>query len=222
LKRTVKHTIIAAAVGALFGAALVFTLFAVSRGRFFEGLFGLRFEPTLRAGDLAADASDAEHTAASYEILEYIKDEDYGALSAVAHPELGVVFAPYAMFEFASSKGFTPLEIAGFRTDATAYIWGVYDGTGEPIELTPAEYFKRFVFDRDFTRAQELGVNYVVKSGNAKESLVTDFPQVRFIEFHIPEDSKSIEGGWSSLRLGFEEYKGSLMLTMLVHSEWTV
>jgi hypothetical protein len=208
--------------GAVFGAALILALLVGTRGRFFEGLFGMRFEATLRAGDLASDATDAELTAASYEILEYIKNEDYAALSAVAHPELGVVFSPYAMFEFASSKGFTPPEIAGFQNDTTAYIWGAYDGTGEPIEMTPPEYFKRFVFDRDFTRAQEIGVNYVVKSGNAKESLVTDFPQVRFIEFHIPEDSKNAESGWSSLRLGYEEYKGSLMLTMLVHSEWTV
>jgi hypothetical protein len=220
--RRAARDIIPAVIGALVGAALILALLVGTRGRLFEGLFGLRFEPTLRAGDLASDATDAELTAASYEILGYIKNEDYGALSDVAHPELGIVFAPYAMFEFASSKCFTPLQIAGFRNDATAYVWGVYDGTGEPIEMTPPEYFKRFVFDRDFTRAQELGVNYVVKSGNAKESIVMDYPQVRFIDFHIPEDGKNTEGGWSSLRLGFEEYDGSLMLTVIVHSEWTV
>ncbi len=167
--------------------------------------------------------SNAELTAYAFSILNYIKSEDYEALSKVVHPEYGVVFSPYATISLSSNKCFTATQIAGFANDDTQYVWGKYDGSDNPIELTPAEYFKEFVFDKDFTQTPEIGIDTIIKSGNSLENITDVFPDVRFVDFHFPAaDSESDGLDWTSLRFGFEEYNGSLKLTVVVHSEWTV
>ena len=89
--------------------------------------------------------------------------------------------------------------------------------------MTPAEYFKQFVFDKDYTLASQIGVDAIVKSGNSLENISDVFPNVRFVDFHIPgSEKKSGSLDWSSLRLGFESWQGELKLTVVVHSEWTV
>ena len=100
---------------------------------------------------------------------------------------------------------------------------GCNDGSGDPIEMTPAEYFKKFVFDRDYTLSPEIGVDAIVKSGNSLENITEVFPNIRFVDFHIPGTDPSAGGlDWSSLRLGFEKYEGELKLTVIVHSQWTI
>lgn len=110
-----------------------------------------------------------------------------------------------------------------FASDKNRYMWGKYDGSGNPIELTPYEYFKAFVYDKDYLSASEIGVNTVVKSGNSLENIQEIFPDARFIDFYSPGADPGAGGlDWSSLRLVFEEYHGKLMLTVILHSECTV
>ena len=168
-------------------------------------------------------ASNADLTAYAFEILGYIKQGDYDALAGVVHPEYGVVFSPYATINLASNKCFFAKQIVGFDSDDNHYVWGKYDGSDNPIELTPAEYFQEFVFDKDFTQASEIGVDTIIKTGNALENFKEAFPDARFVDFHIPASDSDTESlDWTSLRLGFEEYDGQLKLTVVIHSEWTV
>ena len=102
-------------------------------------------------------------------------------------------------------------------------MWGKYDGSGNPIELTPSEYFRTFVLNKDYTFAPEIGVDAIIKSGNSLENITEVFPDVRYVDFHMPGTDASSGGlDWSSLRLGFEAYNGELKLTVVVHSQWTV
>jgi len=168
--------------------------------------------------------SNAELTALSYRVLNYIKAGDYEALSRLVHPELGVVFSPYATVALTTNQCFLPGQVASFGTDTQLYVWGLYADSREPIELTPAGYFAQFVFDNDYTNATMIGVNHVVRRGNALENMTEVFQDVRFVDFHIP--GRGIAGfehyEWRSLRLGFEEYNGSLWLSVILHSQWMV
>jgi hypothetical protein len=202
------------------GAAAVIGVIAATRGRLVGYIPGVNYNGGLGVGSIPSDAADSELVAASYELLGYIRDSDWRALAAIAHPELGVKFSPYATISAQSAKQFTPQAISAFDKDKTTYVWGVYDGSAEPIEMTPAEYFARFVFDRDYTRAPVLGINRVVRSGNALENIAEACPGIRFVDFHLPSPEGE-DGAWRSLRLGFEEYRGSLMLTLILHSERT-
>jgi len=170
-----------------------------------------------------ADASNAKLTALAFDILENIKKGDYRALSRSAHPDYGVMFSPCATVSLSANKCFNAKQIAAFETDTNTYVWGIYSVSGEPIEMTPAAYFSKFVFDKDYTTASVIGVNRVVRQGNALENITEVFPDVLFVDFHFPGGDRfsSDDQNWSSLRLGFEEYDGTLMLTVILHSEWT-
>ena len=169
------------------------------------------------------EANNAELTAMAYRILLYIKAGDYQALSKEAHPEYGVVFSPCTTITLATNRYFRPEQIAGFGEDSGEYVWGVRSSSGEPIEMTPSDYFAKYVYDKDYAEAPVIGVDHIVKSGNALENIREIFQNARFVDFHINGGDKETPDdlSWSSLRLGFEEYDGRLWLTVIVHSTWT-
>jgi len=172
----------------------------------------------------SSDATrNADLTALSYNVLEYIRDDDFVALSQVVHPEFGLVFTPYATIRLSTDRRFGADQIATLNTDDTVYIWGVNNGSGEPIEMTPSEYIEQFVAAGDYLEAPVIGVNQIVRSGNALENITEVFPDVKFVDFHLSgtEGDMLEDYDWSSLRLGFEEYEGNLWLVVIVNSRWT-
>lgn len=180
------------------------------------------FDRTNNIPALSAKADNAELTALAFSVAEDIKEGDFLSLSQIAHPEYGVVFSPYATVMLSTDKCFQAEQIAAFKDDNKLYVWGLYNGSGEPIELTVADYFNEFVFNRDYTSASVIGINRIVRSGNALENLTDIFPDVQFVDFYIPggEKDSAEDCTWNSMRLGFEEYEGSLRLTVILHSEW--
>lgn len=171
----------------------------------------------------AADISNAQLTSLAFEVLEHIRDGDFEAIARVAHPDFGVVFSPGATINLSTNKSFSAEQIALFGSDNNIYVWGVND-IGEPIELTPVDYFAEFVFSSDYLDASVIGINRIVRSGNALENISDKFPGIRFVDFHIPSEDRDTPDDldWSSLRLGFEKLDDSLWLTVVVHSTWTV
>ena len=178
-----------------------------------------------REKPLAYDKVDnASLTAIAFDILNDIKGGDYRSLSKKVHPSYGLLFSPCSTITLSTNKCFSTDQVSAFSADNNVYVWGVYSGSGEPIELTPADYIAEFVFDRDYTNADVVGVNHVVKSGNALENITEVFPEIMYVDFHFPCSDKNAADNtsWSSLRLGFEEFDGSLRLTVILHSEWAV
>jgi len=203
-------------IGVIIGALISSTIFAVT------GLSVFGRAP--KRIDAPVVANDADLTAVALDVVGYIGSNDFGSLASVVHPDYGVVFSPYATVTLSTNKRFSAEQIALFGTDSTVYVWGVYDGSGEPIEMTPAAYFSEFVFSRNYCEAPVIGVNRIIKSGNALENITEMFPGVKFVDFHIPGCDMDLLGelDWSSLRLGFEEEDGRLWLTVILNSRWTV
>jgi len=168
------------------------------------------------------DAENAEITMLAYRVLEYIRDDDFISLSYIVHPEKGVVISPYATINLSTDRQFSVEQIATLDTDTNIYVWGVINGSGEPITLTPEEYFEKFIPAADHMDAAVIGINQVVKSGNALENITEIFPNVSFVDFHIPCGKPADESDWRSLRLGFEEYNGYLRLIAIVYNTWSI
>lgn len=208
------------AVGIVIGLAAALTVFYFTGSRYYEQITG---KPGEAMPAISSQATSAELTAFAFEIVGCIKENDYDKLSQVIHPEYGVVFSPYATLNLASNKCFTANQVKAFLEDQDKYVWGKYDGSGNPIELTPADYFKSFVFDKDYTLASKIGVDTIINSGNSLENIRDVFPNARFVDFYMPGADAELDGlDWSSLRLGFEEYNGQLKLTVILHSQWTI
>ena len=215
LKKTLPFTL-TVLFGVIAGVLLSSAIYATTG----FSLFVRPHEKPLPVNNL----NNAELSALAYSVLESIKEGDYAALSRIAHPEHGVLFSPQATIAQSTNKRFRAEEISAFGTDTRVYVWGVHSGSGEPIEMTPAEYFDRFVFSKNYIAAPFIGVNHIIKSGNALENITDVFPDMQFIEFHIPGDTRdpTEDFDWCTLRLGFDQYNGSLWLAAIIHSEWSV
>ena len=203
--------IVCVIIGFLISSAL-YTITGLS-------LFGEFHENPMTTGEI----NNEELCALAYSVLKDINDGDYAALSRIAHPISGVLFSPQATVDKSANKQFSAAEIAAFETDTNSYVWGINCSGGEPIEMTPAEFIARFIDSKNYSAAPLIGVNRIVRSGNALENITEVFPDVQFVEFHIPgsEQDPSGDFDWYTLRLGFEEYNGNLWLTMIIHSEWS-
>lgn len=171
----------------------------------------------------AENINNAELLRLAYSVLGYIEEGDYKALSRIAHPKFGVVFSPHATVALTTNQCFRTDQIASLETDQKVYVWGVQAGTGEPIEMTPVRYVTEYILTKDYANASIVGINRIVRSGNALENIKDEFPDVKFVDFHVPGGEKDTteDFDWTSLRLGFEEYEGKLWLAVILNSKWT-
>ena len=219
MKRKTHLLIIALILSGILAGILICSAISALTG---FSLFSGKPKDTASAGT----QQNAELITLAYRALENIRDGDFYALSQIVHPEFGVVFTPGATINLVTDRRFGAEQIAVLGADGAdeeIYIWGVHNDSGEPIELTPSGYIEQYVSAGEFLEASVIGVNQVVRSGNALENITDVFPDVVFVDFYLSVNVKESqeEYDWSSLRLGFEEHKGDLRLIVIVHSTWT-
>ncbi len=153
-----------------------------------------------------------------------LKNGDYASLAAAAHPTKGVTFTPYSSVDPETDLTFTPDQLRNLAQDATVYAWGFVDGRGSLIEMTVTDYLKRYVYNADYTKAPQVGVDQVMMQGNALENIAEAYPDGRFVDFCYPNglDSASEGMDWCSLKLAFEPGESGWLLVGIVHGEWTI
>lgn len=150
--------------------------------------------------------------------VQILSDNDLEALSEIAHSD-GVTFAPYGYFT-EDSLTFTPEEIANFYETNETYTWGNYDGSGEPIELTYADYQAEFIYNVDYqNESDEVVYEDIESRGNSLYNFEEFFSDFRAVEFYQAGQDPSVEGlDWSSLILIFQDNK----LRGVAHGQWTI
>ena len=157
----------------------------------------------------------------AYLTLHYLKYRDFEQLATLIHKDKGLTFSPYAFVEKDAVK-FTATQIKSLKlTDK--YLWGEYDGSANPMDLSAMDYFDRFVFNHDFIQAPKIGIDTLVQTGNTITNLDKAFPGAHFVEFNFSGFDPKFDGvDWASLRLVFEKAGGQWMLIGIVHDSWTV
>ena len=197
-------------------ALLAFTLVAF-------GLLACKNAQEEVPGKATPDQTHETVLEAAAEVIAAVQARDGERLARLVHPELGVRFSPYAFVDTASDRVLSRAEIQQLWTDPRAFAWGFADGTGDPIELTPAQYVERYVMDRDFSRPSSVNVNNDRASGNTTNNAAVIYPQGTRVEYYVEpgpgEGTPELE--WAALRLVFEEQEGSWLLIAVIHDEWT-
>ena len=156
-------------------------------------------------------------------VVRALKEQDYALLSSYVDPDRGVTFTPYSTVDFTTDLNFSAQQIGTLATDNTKYAWGFQDGIGTVIELTMAEYFDAYVFDADYTQANQIGIDRIVISGNALENLNQAYSGCRFVDFCFPGAQSDPQGlEWHSLKLVFRPGESQWYLVGIVHGEWTI
>ncbi len=185
----------------------------------------------LLAGSLAATSqsyAQGDHTsdlrAAADQVLEAFEARDGARLASLAHPDKGVRFSPSAYVNPDEDVSLSRDEIETFWTDETVRRWGYADGSGDPIELTPAEYAARYILDKRFLDAPTFTVDPAETYGNTVNNAASAYPSGTVAEYYIPPSTEGAEAGidWSALRLVFEEVGGDWRLVGVIHDEWSI
>lgn len=172
------------------------------------------------ARDIAEAEAEAKVGSRAREALVAIRDRDMAALAQLAHPKKGVFFSPDANVDPRQDERITRVGLPGALADPAKRIWGVYDGIGGPIELSFADYFQRFVYDRDFAAAPQISYNRAIGSGTTIENTADMYPDAIMVEYHFPSSPNTLD--WKSVRLLFEELDGTWYLVAIIHAERTI
>lgn len=155
-------------------------------------------------------------------VLSALKSYRYDQLEEIIHPDLCLQFSPYAYLN-SSNMTFCRSEIALAAASEDLLIWGSYDGTGNPINLSFEEYHEEFVYDQDYFHSLIVGYNTEVSSGNSLNNIQEIFPGGMMIEYYFPGFDPQYGGlDWRSIRLVFVQLGMDWYLTAIIHGEWTI
>jgi outer membrane murein-binding lipoprotein Lpp len=159
----------------------------------------------------------------AFEVVELLKTMDMSGVSDYVHPSLGVRFTPYDYVDSQADLVFTATQVAGLVQDNTVYLWGSFDGSGNPINQIYSDYHQSFVYDEDFLNPHMIGINTKIGMGNSLNNVDTAYPNGEFIEFHFTGFDPQYGGmDWRSLKLVFEDVSGSWYLVGIIHGQWTI
>jgi len=159
----------------------------------------------------------------SKDILKTLSSRNYKALAGYVHPVIGLRLTPYSFIDLKRDRRFTAKELSNIRQPKKKFVWGEYDGSGEPIKMTIGEYFGRFVYDADFLTKGKVIVNDVIPMGNTANNVEEAYPGCDFVDFMIPMIDPQYEGiDWRALRLVFEKEKDKIYLIGIIHNEHTI
>jgi len=170
-----------------------------------------------------SNEAKAEVKARSQVAIKAIKEKDMEKLAQLVHPVKGVLFSPYSHIDLEKDKVFMKDELANLLESSEVFNWGIYDGVGDPIELTFSQYYEKFIYDQDFANAEIISYNEIQQSGNTLVNISDVYPDGKFVDYYFSGFDPEYSGiDWASLRLVFEQYNGQWYLVCVAHGHWTI
>jgi len=181
--------------------------------------------PTASPTPRPSPSADVEATVRARAALAVtaLRDKDFAAVAALAHPVKGVRFTPYTFVQARDNV----LDAATIRqgfTNTRTYMWGFTDGKGDPMDWNFERYHGRYVYNKDYSKASPvLFDNYPTNPrGNKNDNTKAFYPQGRTVEYHLPSSDPNTTLDWAGLRLVFEDVSGTWYLVGVIHDEWTI
>jgi hypothetical protein len=167
--------------------------------------------------------SDSLVLATSRRVLSMMKNKEFIRLSTLFHPVSGVRFSPYGFIDTTTSKVLNAEQFLQAIATKNVIHWGSYDGSGDSILLTMAQYFNKFIYNADFLHAEKSSLNKRIGLGNSLDNIKLIFPGCNYTESHFSGFHKKYGGmDWTSLKLVFKFEGGKNYLVGIVHDQWTI
>jgi len=155
-------------------------------------------------------------------VINALANKDLATVADFVHPEMGVRFSPYTYVED-SHQVFMADELPELVGSDEIFLWGYYDGTGDPIELTFEDYYEAFVYSADFANPEEMAVDEELGWSSMINNIEDFYPGSSFVEYHFSGFEEEYGGmDWASLRLVFIEEDGTWFLVGIVNDQWTI
>jgi hypothetical protein len=155
-------------------------------------------------------------------VVNSLMHQDMHTLAQYVDPIQGLRFSPYASVKD-TDQVFTTEQVPGLMADNTIYLWGNYDGSGEPINLTFSDYYAKFIYDENFGDAPQISLNHRLGTGNSIDNSQDYYPGAKVVEFYFPGFDPQYNGmDWRSLRLVFTQESQTWYLAGIIHDHWTI
>lgn len=155
-------------------------------------------------------------------MLYALDQKDMKDVAAHVDKEKGLLFSPY-LYIRSESLIFTPDEVEHFFADTNEYVWGHFDGKGDPIEKIPEVYYDRFIYVEDFIEADEVVYNEIVGRGNLQSNINEVFDEIEFVEYYVSGSDEYDGMDWRSLILVFDTSNNERpVLVAIIHNQWTI
>ena len=182
------------------------------------------WRPIAGAGErLAPAAAKQQIGIRAQAVLKALAHRHFAELASYVDPVKGLRFSPYAASD--TDVVLTRDDLNSRAKLGRVRHWGDYDGSGEPIRMSFIKYYRRFVYDRDYLRAPQIGYDQFLGPEEADEyerNYDDVYPHSIFVDYYIPRGLDTDERPWSSLILVFQQSDGEWYLVGVIHDEWTV
>jgi hypothetical protein len=202
-------------------------------------LLGLIFEITKHNANLSLRDKVTESTlpvGLARTALEYIRSGDFNSLSNLMDEGVGLRVFPYysdGSAQWSSGRTLYKADVRDFFLEKRISTWGFQDGSGQPIQLTNADYYQKYIYNADFLKLGTESINSTLAKGSTPsldEDLNTLFKtqilagmKVQYVEYYIPGRDPKYEGmDWQSLALIFMRIDNAWKLVSLMHNQWTI
>lgn len=156
------------------------------------------------------------------EAMTALRDKDFARLAALADPDKGVRFSPYAFVDVQANVVLPAATLAAGFNDRRQYLWGHTDGQGLPMQWTFEDYYTRHLWKKDFSKATVIAVDQRTGKGNSRDNAAQAYPAGRVVEYHLPSADPNTTLDWQSIRFVFEPRAGTWVLVGIIHDEWTI
>ncbi|MCX7710220.1 MAG: LysM peptidoglycan-binding domain-containing protein [Clostridia bacterium] len=155
-------------------------------------------------------------------VIELIRNRDFKALSKYVHPVKGIRFSPYPPPNIQEDLVFTSAQVSKFTMDKRKYVWGYGAGSGDPMKMTPVEYFNSFVYDKDFARIGIEKKKYEGMDYSTPNPLGDVYSRSMIAVYYYSGSEKYHYFDWSRLILAYEKYNGKWYIIGTIHDQWTI
>ena len=144
-------------------------------------------------------------------VLQAMRLHDMRTLATAVHPVKGVRFAPYDFLDEAADRHLTAGEIRRAWGSRKVRMWGAYDGSGDPIRLTFAGYFREVRLRPRLRGSGRAELRHrAAGNGGGTRQFAEESPNAVIAEAHVPGTDPALGGmDWRTLRLLFEEHDGA-------------
>ncbi|HRI27488.1 MAG TPA: hypothetical protein PK239_02350 [Chitinophagales bacterium] len=158
------------------------------------------------------------------EALTLLTNNQTQQLATLVHQVKGVRFSPYAYVQPDKDRVFTANEVAALATNKQLFLWGEYDGSGDPIRLSFSDYRKKFITDKDYlNQSDSIGFNQIIGTGNSLNNRTEVYANAQMVEYYQSGKHPDYGGmDWGSLTLAFEQHNGQWYLVAVIHNCWTI
>lgn len=147
---------------------------------------------------------------AAVNILFALRQQDMKQFAGYVHPKKGVLFYPSASIDKDKAATFQASKLPSL-SDGEARAWGT-DSAGKAVKLTFADYYKQYIYDRDYATVEQIGKNELLGPNKDKSNIAELFPDASFFDYYYSEGS-----AWSSLVLVLEHSGDTWYLTGVIH-----